>query len=115
MENTNTIIEQAIIREKYNSRGGGIEISLADWEYPNGKMTAYQNYLGGGMLGRVCSDCNIENWKEDKRLVSISEMLKKYFHQLTNHYYSDDKWAYVSYEENQKRLESAYSIRLNSI
>lgn len=108
MENTNTIIEQAIIRKDYNSRGGGIEISLADWDFPNGKMTAYQNYLGGGMLGRVCSDCNIENWQENDHLVSISEMLKRYFHQLTNEYYSDDEWAYVSYEDNQKRSASAY-------
>ena len=43
-------IEQSIIRQQVSPRGGGIEIDLKKWGYPNGKMTAYQNYLGGGML-----------------------------------------------------------------
>ena len=49
-------IEQSIIRKEVSPRGGGIEIALKKWGYPNGKMTAYQNYLGGGMLGRVDGD-----------------------------------------------------------
>ena len=33
-----------ILREKYTSRGGGIEISLDEYGYEGEKMTAYQNY-----------------------------------------------------------------------
>ena len=36
-----------ILREKYSSRGGGVEIDLSNLGYHDEKMTAYQNYLGG--------------------------------------------------------------------
>ena len=55
--------EDKIIREKITSRGGGVEIDLQEFGH-NGQMTAYQNYLGGGMLGGIASDCNIDNWKK---------------------------------------------------
>lgn len=108
-------IKSAVIRQEVSPRGGGIEISLADWGYPNGKMTAYQNYLGGGLLGRVDGDCNVPDWKnigkksfQPCRLNELNEKLKRYYHNLTNEYYSDDKWAYASYEDNQKRQSHAY-------
>ena len=99
-------IEKITLRLEVSSRGGGIEIKLDPFGYKGGKMTAYQNYLGGGMLGRVCSDCNVRDWKEDSQLVEISEELKRRYHFLTNP--DDDEWESMSYEQNQKLQCSAY-------
>ena len=94
-----------IIRQRITSRGGGIEIDLQEFGH-KGRMTAYQNYLGGGMLGRVTSDCNIENWKENDELVEIAYELRQYFHGLTNP--DDSAWESVSFEQNQNLPISAY-------
>jgi hypothetical protein len=96
-----------IIRQKITSRGGGVEIALDTFGingYGGGRMSAYQNYLGGGILGRVCSDCNIKDWKQDESLIEISEQLKEYFHGITN----DDSVEGTSFEQNQKLPVSAY-------
>ena len=95
-----------IIREKLSSRGGGIEITLDNFGYEGEKMTAYQNYLGGGMLGSIGSDCTIGFWGEDSKLVEVSENLKKHFHNLTNP--EDDELTSATFEEIQKRPLSAY-------
>ena len=93
------------LREKYLiGRGGGIEIDLTTFGI-NGKMSAYQNYLGGGMVGRVCSDCNINKWKENEKLVKIRTELKEYFFNLTN---PSGEWESQSFEQNQKMAVSAY-------
>tara|TARA_R110000796_G_scaffold60332_6_gene139531 strand:- start:422 stop:709 length:288 start_codon:yes stop_codon:yes gene_type:complete len=68
-----------ILREKYSSRGGGIEIDLSNLGYPDEKMTAYQNYLGGGMAGGIGTDCTIEDWKGHHQLTKIAEELIKLF------------------------------------
>jgi len=95
-----------IIREQLSSRGGGIEISLDNFGYEGEKMTAYQNYLGGGMLGRIGSDCTIEDWRDDEKLLNISEKLKQHFHSLTNP--EESEWESATFEEIQKRPLSAY-------
>ena len=69
-------IKNAVIREKYTSRGGGIEIDLTQYGYPNERMSAYQNYLGGGMLGGVANDCTIKDWGNDMDLIDIAFELK---------------------------------------
>ena len=46
-------MEFKVIREKLSSRGGGIEIDLTPFGFDGERMTAYQNYLGGGMLGSI--------------------------------------------------------------
>ena len=61
---------------------------------------------GGGMLGGIASDCNIDNWKEDDDLVEIAYKLREYFHGLTNP--SDSDWENQSFEQNQKLPISAY-------
>jgi len=99
-------IEENTLRLEASGRGGGIEISLDSAGYEDEKMTAYQNYLGGGMLGSINNDCTISDWEADKKLLEIAEELKRYFHEITNH--SDDEWESASYEENQKRPSSAY-------
>tara|TARA_B110000467_G_scaffold159972_1_gene178490 strand:- start:1163 stop:1441 length:279 start_codon:yes stop_codon:yes gene_type:complete len=68
-----------ILREKYSSRGGGIEISLDSYGYAGEKMTAYQNYLGGGMAGGIGTDCTIKDWKGHHKLTKIAEQLIKLF------------------------------------
>ena len=104
-------IEKAILRQELSSRGGGVEISLKPWGFKEGsKMSAYQNYLGGGMLGAIQSNHNIFRTsftlEETKKLARIELALKKYFHALTNH--SDDEWESATFEENQRRSVSAY-------
>lgn len=93
------------IRVSLSSRGGGIEIDCTEFGFPGVKMTAYQNYLGGGMLGKVCGDCNASDWREHDKLVELNEELKRHFHDLTN---PDSEWEGCSYEDNQKRAVSAY-------
>lgn len=96
---------QITTRQSISSRGGGIEISLDTLGFPNGRMSAYQNYLGGGMLGKVQSDCNIKDWQDEPKLVETSEELKRHFHELTN---PDSEWEGVSYEQNQNMPVAGY-------
>lgn len=97
------------LRSRITSRGGGIEIDLTSLGYPGEKMTAYQNYLGGGMLGRVCSDCTIKGsfieLSMADELNEISVQLKEYYHSLTN---PDGELESVSFEQNQRMPVSAY-------
>lgn len=107
MKPTNEELQGAVLRQQLSHRGGGIEIDLSRFGYPNGsKMSAYQNYLGGGMLGRINNDCNISNWMNDNKLLQIARALAEYMHSLTNH--DDDEWESASFEENQRRPSSAY-------
>ena len=45
-------ISELVLREAISSRGGGVEIDLTRFGFKGQKMSAYQNYLGGGMLVR---------------------------------------------------------------
>ena len=105
-------IEAAIIRQQVSHRGGGVEISLDSFGFEGEKMSAYQNYLGGGMLGRILTNDTIRRETKivelsiAKELDKIAEALEKYFHSLTNH--EDDEWEAATFEENQKRPTSGY-------
>ncbi|MCH1473913.1 MAG: hypothetical protein L7V85_08360 [Bacteroidia bacterium] len=94
-----------ILRQEVSYRGGGVEISLEDKGHAGEKMTAYQNYLGGGMLGRIENSCTIDNWRDDSELRTIAEDLSRYFHSLTVH---DDEWEWETYEQNQNKPLSAF-------
>lgn len=98
-------MEFNIIRQEISYRGGGIEIALDNFGYFNEKMTAYQNYLGGGMLGRIDGDCTIKDWRKSDELKDIAENLQKYFHSLTVH---DDEWEWETFEQNKLKPLSAY-------
>ncbi|MFW5793598.1 MAG: hypothetical protein ACOCWC_04890 [Bacteroidota bacterium] len=105
---SNKQFENATLRIELSSRGGGIEINLTAFGHPNVKMTACQNYLGGGLLGRVMNDCNIRDWENSEKadeLLKIGEQLKQYFHNLSN---PDTEWESKSYEQNQNMPSSAY-------
>jgi len=99
-------IQNNILRQEISSRGGGIEISLDKYGFNGEKMTAYQNYLGGGILGRVNVDCSIKEWQKEQKLCKISEILKRYLHNLTNP--SEEYWESIPYELNEQLPTSAY-------
>jgi len=105
-EIANIDFESLTLRQQISSRGGGVEINLEPLGYPGEKMTAYQNYLGGGMLGAVVSDCTIPKDKRDAKLQQIAEQLKQYFHALTNP--EEGEWEHTSYTQNQNLPSSAY-------
>lgn len=100
------------IRQQISSRGGGIEIDLTRFGFSGHKMSAYQNFLGGGMLGKVCANNTIQAFnrpcseKRKAKLDKITERLKMYFHELTN---PDTEWESQSYEVNQTMSVSAYN------
>ena len=99
------------LRKEVSERGGGIEIDLSTLGFEGEKMSAYQNYLGGGMLGKVCANDTIRAFqrpctdKQHAKLDKIAERLKKYFHSLTN---PDTEFEGQSYGENQEMPISAY-------
>lgn len=106
-----------VLRQKISTRGGGIEISLDNFGFKGHKMAAYQNYLGGGMLGAIQVNDTIRSQVSNIRLQlefsnrfseldEIGERLMRYFHSLTNH--DDDEWESATFEENQNRPTSAY-------
>jgi hypothetical protein len=107
----NKYIQDNIIKEDISYRGGGIEIGLDSLLKTEGcKMTAYQNYLGGGMLGSINNSYNFDwselNEKQKKDLEDVTDGLNRYFHNLSNHGY--DKWEVTTFEECQRRSSSAY-------
>jgi len=93
------------LRVRVSHRGGGIEIALDTLGFEDEKMTAYQNHLGGGMLGRIGNDCTIEDWSDNDVLLGIADKLSKYFYSLAHH---DEEWVRSLFKENQSRPLSAY-------
>ena len=72
-------IKRNVLRYEFTSRGGGIEIDLKDFGHEGEKMSVYQNYLGGGMLGGLGVSCTVVQWNEDPSLTRVATALKKYF------------------------------------
>lgn len=105
-----TYIEDNTLRLEASGRGGGIEIDASEYLGVEGaKMTAHQNYLGGGMLGSIGNSFNHECYGEDvdtAKRDELAEALARYFHQLTNH--DDDEWEAADFEATQQRPGSAY-------
>lgn len=105
-------IQNAVLRQEISHRGGGIEISLDSFGFKGERMSAYQNYLGGGMLGSIQTNDTIRRQtlttteKSAAKLDRIAKELANYFHSLTNH--EDDEWESATFEENQNRPASAY-------
>jgi hypothetical protein len=104
---------EVTLRLDVSYRGGVIEIDLSRFGFKGERMMAYQNYLGGGMLGRVLAKDTIRFYgnkscteKQVEKLEKIAERLKKYFHTLSNHV--DDEWESQSYMQNQNMPVSAY-------
>ena len=98
-------MEFKVLRHQITRRGGGIEIDLTPFGYKYMKMTAYQNYLGGGILGSIANDCTLKDWEDDPKLIDIAKHLSMYFHKLTN---PDDEYEGMSFEDRQSLPTSAY-------
>ena len=90
--------------------GGGIEIDVSELFGEGCKMSAYQNYLGGGLLGAIMSDINfIPSEEQKENVLELAEELKRYFHEITNEEASEyDEWNEMSYEKNQSMPSSGY-------
>ena len=103
------------VRKETSTRGGGVEISLTSIGFKGHKMSAYQNYLGGGMLGAIQVNDTIRSQESNVMLQlqyvdrfgeldSIGKELMKYYHNLTRDYRDEDD----TFENIQKRATSAY-------
>jgi hypothetical protein len=72
-------------------------------------MSAYQNYLGGGMLGKIAVNDTIRAFdkpcadKQSAKLDEIGLHLKKLFFTIQH-----GEFNKKAFEENQKRPVSAY-------
>lgn len=102
--------EEITLRIKV-SNGGGVEIDLTRYGFKQQQMSAYQNNLGGGMLGKVCVNDTIREFnrpcsdKQKVKLDKIGEELKRYYFNLTN---PDTEWERQTYEQNQTMPVSSY-------
>ena len=96
-------IQENITREEISHRGGGVELDLSDFGYEDELMSAYQNYLGGGMRGAVANSCTIEDWEMDEKLVRIADELREYYEdrlyelELIDEYNEETTGRLVSY------------------
>ena len=72
-------IQENITREEISHRGGGVELDLSGFGYEDEYLSAYQNYLGGGMRGAVANSCTVEEWQMDEKLVRLAERLSEYY------------------------------------
>jgi len=110
--NLKQYIAKNTLRCEASGRGGGIEINLKPllMRLDEPKMTSYQNYLGGGMLGSIGNSYNFDRSeldKEEKDLIErLADALNRHFHDLTNH--DGDEWESASFEGVQVRSQSAY-------
>lgn len=86
-----------VVRQSISRRGGGIEVHLDGLGFEGEKMTAYCNYLGGGMLGKISNDCTIE-YTQHPSLVAVAEELRKDLASAIG----------ISYNDNQGLPVSAY-------
>lgn len=115
-------IQNNITRQEISYRGGGVEIELNDllpetYQHEGESqllLSAYQNYLGGGMTGSIQSDQNFM-WDdmpqaEAELLADVTEALKLYFYnvQNDNDLYADEWSRPQDFEAQQSRPTSAY-------
>ena len=96
-------IQENNTREEISHRGGGVELDLSDFGYEDEYLSAYQNYLGGGMRGAVANSCTIEDWEMDEKLVRIADELREYYEdrlyelELIDEYNEETTGRLVSY------------------
>lgn len=72
-------IERNVTRQKLSSRGGGIEIDLTEWGHKGHYLSAYQNYLGGGILGGIANSSTVIGWEYDQKLMRLAKKLQQYY------------------------------------
>ena len=89
-------IEDHIIREEYSHRGGGCELDLTEFGYEDEFLSAYQNYLGGAMLGSIGNSCTVENWRQDETLVKLASELREYYQNQMYEYECIDEYNEIT-------------------
>lgn len=105
-------IENHIIDIDCSHRGGTLKVDCSElFPYIEEPIIgAYQNYLGGGMLGAVVGASQFypeDLYKKDlKRYEAIKEECKRFLHEQTNHV--GDKWEESTYFQNQLRPVNGY-------
>lgn len=118
MAKTNFIeyFEDHTLRLEASHRGGGIEIDATDYlgsRYPL-KMTAYQNYLGGGMTGSIqgSTEGHLRDYPKtvQAKAMKLNDALKYYFYCLSNGEVAnyDERAVSPSFQAQQARMGSAY-------
>ena len=90
-------IAEHITREEYSYRGGGCELDLTAFGYKDEFLSAYQNYLGGGMLGGVGNNCTVEDWRMDEKLVRLAERLSEYYQERMEELEYIDEYNEITY------------------
>lgn len=107
-------IENNLISCDCGYRGGSIKVDVSELfpeiEDEEPVIGAYQNYLGGGMLGAVVGasqfDINSLTKKHQVIATKLKEECKRYLFNQTNH--EGDEWEEQTYQQNQKMAVSAY-------
>ncbi len=102
-------MEFKVIRQKITTRGGGVEIDLTPLGFDGHKMSAYQNYLGGGMLGGIAVNDTIRSQASNVRLqLEFSHRFKELdeIGERLREFYSD--LAGINIEDYEGRTISAY-------
>lgn len=89
-------IADHITREEYSYRGGGCELDLTEFGYEDELLSAYQNYLGGGMLGSIGNSCTVENWRQDETLVKLAAELREYYQNQMYEYECIDEYNEIT-------------------
>ena len=90
-------IVENITREDISPRGGGVELDLTNFGYEDEFLSAYQNYLGGGMLGSVGNSCTVEDWRMDEKLVRLAERLSEYYEERMQELEYIDEYNEITY------------------
>lgn len=90
-------LQENITREEISHRGGGVELELTAYGYEDEYLSAYQNYLGGGMRGAVANSCTIEDWQMDDRLVRLAEELREYYEDRFYEFVVVDEYDQATY------------------
>jgi hypothetical protein len=113
MVDLNEYIESNTLRCEVSHRGGGIEVDASEYTGVEGHLvSAYQNYLGGGLLGSVQSSTNLKVTadKTGRKTLELQEALKQYYYNLTNPVVDElDEWSSTeSFEAQQSRPASGY-------
>ena len=98
--------EAITVSKEISSRRSYIEINLTTLGFNGMRMIAYQNYLGGGILGRVTSDCNVPDWRNNEKVSEISEQLKEHLFYITSP--DEESFEHQSYVVNQHLPISGY-------
>ncbi len=99
----------------FSRRGGTLKVDVSEL-FPNVEdavMGAYQNYLGGGMLGAVVGasqfDPNELSKKDQTIFFELKEAIKQYFFHVTNEEAEGyDEWSSPEYLQNQNMPVSGY-------